>query len=54
MILILYNLDFEIGEPTKLNLMQVSSTRGPRAACGPPASFVRPEKGISQNTMRYE
>ena len=31
-----------------------SSTRGPRAACGPLASFVRPGKGISQNTMRYE
>ena len=31
-----------------------SSTRGPRAACGPPASFVRPGKAISQNTMRHE
>ena len=32
------------------------STRRPRAACGPPASFVRTGKGrpISQNTMRYE
>ena len=30
------------------------STRGPRAACGPRASFVRPGKGISQNKMRYE
>ena len=26
----------------------------PRAACGPRASFMRPGKGISQNTMRYE
>ena len=26
----------------------------PRAACGPWASFVRPGKGISLNTMRYE
>ena len=33
---------------------QGSSTRGPRAACGPPASFVRPGKGISESTMRYE
>ena len=29
-------------------LIQGSSTRGPGA------SFVRPGKGISQNTMRYE
>ena len=36
------------------NLLHGSSTRGPRAACGPRASFVRPGKGISQNTMRYE
>ena len=35
-------------------LRQGSSTRGPRATCGPRASFVRPGKGISQNTMRYE
>ena len=35
-------------------LVQGSSTRGLRAACGPRASFVRPEKSISQNTMRYE
>ena len=35
-------------------LDQGSSNRGPRAACGPPASFVRPGKAISQNTMRYE
>ena len=33
---------------------QGSSTRGPRAACVPWASFVRPGKGISQSTMRYE
>ena len=37
-----------------VGLKQGSSTRGPRAACGPPASFERPGKGISQNTMRYE
>ena len=36
-------------------LAQWSSTRGPRAACGRQASFVRPGKGISQNTsVRYE
>ena len=35
-------------------LRQGSSTRGPRAACGPPAGFVRPGKGISQSTMSYE
>ena len=35
-------------------IRQGSSTHGPRAACGPRASFVRPRKGISQNTMRYE
>ena len=35
-------------------LQQESSTRGQRAACGPRASFVRPGKGISQNTMRYK
>ena len=35
-------------------LEQGSSTRGPRAACGPRASFVRPGKCISHNTMRYE
>ena len=29
-------------------LEQGSSTRGPRAACGPRASFVRPGKGISE------
>ena len=38
----------------RVGLSQGSSTRGPRAACGPPASFVRPGKGISQNTMRYD
>ena len=37
-----------------MGLGQVSSTRGPRAACGPRMSFVRPGKGISQNTMHYE
>ena len=37
-----------------LQSMTGSSTRVPRAACGPRASFVRPGKGISQNTMRYE
>ena len=26
----------------------------PRATCGPPASFVLPGKGISQNKLRYE
>ena len=26
----------------------------PRAVCGPRASFMRPGKSISQNTMRYE
>ena len=35
-------------------LRQGSSTRGPLAACGPRASFVRPGKSISQNAMRYE
>ena len=35
-------------------LRQGSSTRGPRAACGPRASFVWPGKGISQNTIIYE
>ena len=35
-------------------LEQGSSTRGPWATCGPRASFVRPGKGISQNTMCYE
>ena len=35
-------------------LGQGSSTRDPRAACGPRARFVRPWKGISQNTKRYE
>ena len=29
-------------------LEQGSSTRGPRAACGPRASFVRPGKGINK------
>ena len=33
-------------------LSQGSSTRGPRAACGPPASFVWPGKGILLYTMR--
>ena len=33
-------------------LPQGSSTL--RAACGPRASLVRPGKGISQNTVRYE
>ena len=37
-----------------LILYQGSSTRGPRAACGPRASYVRPVKSISQNTVRYE
>ena len=32
----------------RVGLKQGSST------CGPRASFVRPGKGISQNTMRYE
>ena len=36
------------------SLSQVSSTRGPLAVCGLRASFVRPGKGTSQNTMRYE
>ena len=35
-------------------LEQGSSTRGPRDSCGPPASFVRPGKVISQNITRYE
>ena len=35
-------------------LEQGSSTRGPRATCGPRASFVWPGKGISLYTMRYE
>ena len=35
-------------EYSRFILSQGSSTRGPRA------SFVRPGKGISQNTMRYE
>ena len=33
-------------------LMHGSSTRGPRAACGPRTSFVRPGKGISQNNLQ--
>ena len=37
-----------------VGLEQGYSTRGPRAACGPWASFMRPGKDISQNTMRYE
>ena len=36
------------------SVQQGSSTRGPRAACGPRASFVQPGKGTSQNTKRYE
>ena len=35
-------------------LEQGSSIRFLRAASGPRASFVRPGKGVSQNTMRYE
>ena len=35
-----------------LPLEQGSSTRGPRAACGPRASFVWPGKGISQSTVQ--
>ena len=35
-------------------LIQGSSNRGPRAACGPRASFLLPGKDISQNTIRYE
>ena len=38
----------------QMSIGQGSSTRGPRAICGPRVSFVRPGKGISQNTMRYE
>ena len=34
--------------------LQGSSTRGPRAACGPRASIVWPGKGISQSTMHHE
>ena len=34
--------------PKGIRLHQGSS------ACGPRASFVRPGKSISQNTMRYE
>ena len=32
----------------------ITGVFNPRAAFGPRVSFVRPRKGISQNTMRYE
>ena len=47
-------LQFQLGATQQVGILfgftlyQGSSTRGP------PASFVRPGKGISQNTMRYE
>ena len=43
----------QLGTDTNI-LDQGSSTRGPRAACGPRTSFVRPGDGISQNAMLYE
>ena len=36
------------------NICSRTGVFNPRAACGPRARFVRPGKGISQNTMRYE
>ena len=50
----LCELDIECERDWPVGLDQGSSIRGPRAACGPRATFVRPGKGISQNTMRYE
>ena len=38
----------------RIALVQGSSTRGPRADCGPRVIFVWPGKGLSQITMRYE
>ena len=47
-------LQFTMNRRRAFTLYQGSSTRGPRAVCGPPGSFVRPGKAISQNIMRYE
>ena len=48
------NAEIFIKASKDIGLEHGSSTRGPRATCGPRASVVRPGKGISQNTMSYE
>ena len=55
LIALVWDVQVELKESTTTSyrhcLQQGSSTRGPRAACRPRASFVLPGKGISQNTM---